>query len=225
MDELEQVPFGDLEFAENPEPRVPCVLLLDTSSSMTGAKIQHLNEGLQTFAQELQSDDMASKRAEVAVITFGPVSEIQGFITADSFFPMTLTAQSDTPMGAAIKMSIDLVEQRKAKYRAEGIAYYRPWIFLITDGAPTDDVTAARAAVREGEASNAFAFFAVGVDGADMQNLQSLSVRDALSLRGMSFREMFVWLSKSLRFVSRSQMGDEVPLDNPTAPDGWASIA
>jgi len=38
-----------IEFAENPEPRCPCVLLLDTSGSMSGEKIASLNAGLQTF--------------------------------------------------------------------------------------------------------------------------------------------------------------------------------
>jgi len=72
MSELDQVPFGGVEFADNPEPRCPCVLLLDTSGSMGGAKIAELNKGLQTFAEELHSDAMASKRVELAIITFGP---------------------------------------------------------------------------------------------------------------------------------------------------------
>ncbi|MGN6627624.1 MAG: hypothetical protein ACTHLN_13480, partial [Tepidisphaeraceae bacterium] len=42
----EQIPFGTNDFAENPEPRCPCVLLLDTSQSMFGQPIQELNEGL-----------------------------------------------------------------------------------------------------------------------------------------------------------------------------------
>lgn len=63
MSELEQVPFGDPGFADNPEPRCPCVLLLDTSGSMGGPKIAQLNEALRTsFAEELRSDSMAAKR-------------------------------------------------------------------------------------------------------------------------------------------------------------------
>lgn len=223
MSEFDQVSFGDFEFADNPEQRCPCVLVLDTSGSMHGRPIAELNEGLRAFLDEVRADSMAAKRVELAVVTFGPTQLLQPFATVDQIGFRDLEANGATPMGEAVNLAIRTVEERKAAYRANGVGYYRPWIFLITDGAATDNVAAATAAVREGETSKKFSFYAVGVEGANFDQLRALSVKDPLKLRGLSFRELFKWLSASLSAVSHSQLNDQVLLANPAAPNGWAT--
>ena len=226
MTTLDQVPFGAPEFVENPEPRCPCLLLLDTSHSMQGQPISELNNGLVAFKNELAADALAIKRVEVAIITFGPVATLADFHTADGFQPPGLSTSGDTPMGAAIVQGLEMLSQRKAKYRTNGIDYFRPWIFLITDGAPTDHWASAAEAIRRGEQENAFSFFAVGVQGADMNTLNQIAPRGALKLSGLRFRELFAWLSSSLKGVSHSQShspngaGPLVPLP----PPGWTAV-
>lgn len=217
----EQIVFETNDFASNPEPRCPCVLLLDVSGSMTGRPLDELNVGLTTFRNELLADALAMKRVEVGIVTFGPAKVEALFTSASTFYPPTLQAQGDTPMGSAITQALNMVEDRKREYRSNGISYYRPWVFLITDGAPTDSWQAAAEAVREGEASKKFAFFAIGVKGANIDILRQISVREPLSLDGLKFRELFSWLSSSLRSVSRSTPGTEVTLESPK---GWASV-
>lgn len=218
------ISFGATDFADNPEPRCPCVLLLDVSSSMMGQPITELNSGLITFKDELMADSLAAKRVEVAIITFGPVRMANDFQTAEHFQPPSLSADGNTPMGEAITQAIELVRQRKEVYRSNGIQFYRPWIFLITDGAPTDSWTEAAVKIKEAESRKAFAFFAVGVEGANFDILRQISTREPLKLQGLRFRSLFQWLSNSMKSVSRSTPGDDVPLENPTAPGGWASV-
>jgi uncharacterized protein YegL len=221
----EQIPFGEnTEFADNPEPRCPCVLLLDTSGSMRGQPVNELNEGIRVFKDELMADEMAAKRVEVAIISFGPVQTVTDFQTADVFAPPVLQAQGDTPIGAAIEAGLNLLEQRKQSYRRNGIAYYRPWIFLITDGGPTDPWQGAADKVKAGEAANHFSFFSVGVEGARFEVLAQIGVREPLRLKELRFRDLFIWLSKSLGSVSKSAVGDKVELQNPATPSGWASV-
>ena len=134
-----------------------------------------------------------------------------------------IAAEGDTPMGQAILQGIEAVAERKRQYKKFGLHFFRPWIILITDGAPTDDWKLAGTKVHEGEAAKSFAFFAIGVDGADLSILKQISKREPLRLKGYSFREFFVWLSASQKQVSRSKPGqeDQVGLPNPS---GWANI-
>lgn len=234
MDDFTQVPFVDdlapgrfdlVEFADNPDPRCACVLLLDVSASMAGASIAALNAGLQQFANDVREDSLAAKRLEIAVVGFGErVDVVAEFGSAKDFYPQPLTANGNTPMGEAINVSIDLVAARQQQYRSAAIPHYRPWIFMITDGAPTDSWERAARRIAEGERRKSFSFFAVGVDGAKMDTLAQISVNEPVMLRGLAFGTMFRWLSSSLSAVSRSTTGQRVNLTNPAGPAGWASI-
>lgn len=112
--------FSVAEFANNPEPRCPCLLLLDTSASMSGAPIAELNAGLANFQSELLADPLACRRVDVSIITFGPVAVVSTFEAAETFQAPQLYAEGDTPLGSAIARAIACVDARKQAYRENG---------------------------------------------------------------------------------------------------------
>ncbi|MDJ0736309.1 MAG: VWA domain-containing protein [Nostocaceae cyanobacterium] len=217
------MPVGMPEFVENPENRCPVILLLDTSGSMSGQPIQELNRGLAAFKEDVLKDSQASLSVEVAIVGFGPVRLIQDFVTIDDFIPPTLAADDLTPMGEAIEYALDLLEERKQSYKDNGILDYRPWVFLITDGSPTDYWEAAAQRVREAEAQRRLSFFAVAVQGADMNKLRQIAPpeRSPILLNGLDFRKLFVWLSTSMKRVSSAKIGEATAL--PAV--GWGQIS
>lgn len=205
------------EFADNPDPRCPCVLLLDNSSSMAGAPLASLNGGLRTFREELVQDPLARQRVEVAVVTFGsPVHVVQPFVTVEQFLPPVLCPQGQTPLGTGIHKALDLLDARKALYRAHGIVYSRPWLFLVTDGMPQGEPwQATRSAVqrvRAAEAAGKVVVFAVGVEGANLKFLARLSRQPPLALPQLRFAELFTWLSASAGRAARSPADDQLAL-------------
>lgn len=254
--------FDQAEFADNPEPRCPVVLVLDTSGSMQGTPIGEMNEGLRAFAAAIKADRLASLRVEVAVVAFGgkvraldirgpelnetggdnkdvvlfnpfglairpkvnevPFDAHQAFVIADQFMPPALDANGETPLGEAISRALALLRERKEIYKQNGLDYFRPWIFAITDGRPTDKGWEAVAEqVRQEEARKGVVFYGVGVEGADMETLGKFSPgRPPLKLKGLAFGELFTWLSKSLSAIAHSRPGEQAPLP----PVGWGSV-
>jgi uncharacterized protein YegL len=210
----------------NSDPRCPTVLLLDVSGSMSGQAIQELQAGVVQYIDELAADALARRRVEIAIVTFGGTVQVaHRFATADKFVTPTLTATSDTPMGQAIVAALDLLKERKVELSRLGLPQFRAWVFLITDGGPTDDRLAAWneavQRIRDGEQRQSFLFFAVGVKGANMEKLKELCVdRPPVTLDGLRFRDLFQWLSASQKEIAKSQPGQSVPLQ----PIGWGSV-
>lgn len=214
-----------VEFAENPEPRCPCVLLLDTSGSMQGDPLDALHAGLEAFRFDLALDPLAARRVELAVVAFDDKARlVQDWVSPDQFEVPLLDAGGMTHMGEAINLALDLVEERKQRYRTYDVAYYRPWIFLVTDGEPQgepdDAIVRAAQRVRQAEQQKHAAFFAVGVENANIEKLAKIAVRQPLRLKGLDFREMFVWLSRSMQSVAHSRPDEQITLQ----PTGWAEL-
>ena len=218
------------DLVNNPTARVPVCLCLDTSGSMGGVPIDELNEGVRLFYEAIREDETALYSAEVSIVTFGGNAKCIVDFASLEVQPNapTLTADGMTPMGEAVNMGLDLLEQRKDEYKDRGVDYYQPWLVLMTDGAPNgDSAELSRAINRTVDLVNQkkLTVFPIGIGSdADMDVLAQFSPkRPPLKLQGLKFREFFAWLSKSVSKTSQSTPGESVKL-HVEGIKGWGEL-
>ena len=211
-----------LEMLENPESRVPCVILIDTSSSMHGNPIREVNLGIRKFAEEIQADELTALRADIAIIAFNHEHQVAvNFGEMMDAEQTTLVASGGTKMCQPLHDALDMIEHRKNVYRENGVHYYRPIIMLLTDGQPNDqtnDLKEIATRIKQSEDERKLTFFPIGTENADMKCLSMLSNLEPRKLRGTNFAALFQWLSSSITKISHSQMGENVSLPPTT---GW----
>jgi uncharacterized protein YegL len=208
----------------SPDPRVPCDIVVD-KSSMAGDKIAQFNAALAAFDEFVKSDKLTSANAELAVVSVADTVEVEvPFTPAASFKPPVLEAYGNTPLGGGCLTALQLLDERLKLYREHERDAHTPWLMLLTDGGENVDhgqFAAAGHLIRRLEGAGRLRFFAVGVDGADMPQLQTLTAGRPFKLRGLDWKACFAWLYRSLRTVSRARPGQDVEPQNPCAA-GWA---
>lgn len=218
------------DLVNNPAARVPVCLCLDVSGSMYGSAINELNQGVQLFYDAIKDDEVALYSAEVCIVTFGGKATcLEDFASLElQPTPPHLSANGETPMGEAVNMALDLLEQRKNEYKDKGVDYYQPWLVLMTDGEPNGDSRELERSIQrtsELVKSKKLTVFPIGIGPrADMSILSKYSpTRSPLKLQGLKFKEFFSWLSKSVSKTSQSTPGESVKLD-VDGIKGWGEL-
>jgi uncharacterized protein YegL len=219
--------FYTEETPQNYEQKCACCLVLDVSGSMSGEPINQLNEGLKQFLVEVSGDETASSRLEVQLITFeSEVTIEKDFGLLDEEYQMpNLLARGTTKMVDGLNRAIESIEERKNWYKETGQTYYRPYIILMTDGAPDGDqnIEQIKTAIKSGVDGKKFNFWAFGVEGADMNLLKDISHPEfsPQKLKGTDFVTFFKWLSSSMNAITNSRDGEKIDIapksegDNP----------
>lgn len=115
---------------------IPVILLLDTSGSMSGAKIQNLNEAVADMVHSFRDSEQGEVEIHVAIITFGAEVKLhQSLASASDIVWRDLSASGATPLGTALKMAKAMIDDKNVvPTRA-----YRPLVVLVSDGQPTDN--------------------------------------------------------------------------------------
>lgn len=210
------------------DQHLACVLLLDVSSSMQNNNaIEKLNEAVVTFKDQCLKDDALRRGLDIAIVTFASdVNILQEFTPVTDMITPVLEANGQTSMGVALTTAVDMLERRKAQYKEIGIPYHRPWVFMISDGAPNDEYAPVFARVNELQQNKKLEIWAVGVPGYEEEILTALTMRVIALDEGLNFASLFEWLSNSLSTKSRSNPGDAVKYDvlpegSRVVPSAW----
>ncbi len=236
------------ELVENPTARVPVCLCLDTSGSMntvedgdyvqTGetrvidgktynivsgdciTRIDELKKGIDLFINSIREDEVAVYSAEICIVTFDSRAKcVLEFSSVDNIEETpSLECKGDTALGEGVNLALDLLEERKQRYRDAGVDYYQPWLVLMTDGEPNGNASVLENAINRTASmieNRKLTIFPIGIGKeADMSTLNRFSPnRPALRLQGLKFSEFFDWLSKSVSRTSQSIPGETVKLD------------
>lgn len=197
------------------EPHMACLLLLDTSGSMSGAPIQELNAGINRFKEEVCEDRHACDVVDVAIVEFNSTyNPVQSFTPVQFMDNVNLQAGGGTNMGPAIRCAINMVKERTELYMKTGTRPYKPWIVMISDGEPQDDITDVAREIQDLEERGKLKFFSLGVGEYDSETLHKLSGPKVMKLKNNDFSSFFNWLNKSMVSVSMSSP-TEVPIGIP----------
>ncbi len=121
--------------------RLPIYIAIDTSGSMNGEPISSVNVGLQAMIHALRQDPHALDTVHLSIITFdNEVKEIFPLtaLEAVQIPEITCPKSGATNLGAGLEMVIKRMERDVVKSSAETKGDWRPMLFLMTDGAPSD---------------------------------------------------------------------------------------
>jgi uncharacterized protein YegL len=188
--------------------RLPVYLLLDTSGSMSGEPIEAVKNGVQIMISSLRQNPQAIETAFLSVITFDSAAQqIIPLTDLASFQMVDIKATGVTALGEALKLVAHKIDTEVAKTTTEQKGDWKPLVFIMTDGIPTDDWQSGLNEFKKSKV--AFTVACAAGSGADTNilkqitdNVVSLDTADSASIG-----KFFQWVTASIG-VSSTKVED-----------------
>ncbi len=186
--------------------RLPVYLLVDVSGSMHGEPIESVKSGLQMLVSALRKDPQALETAYLSVITFGnSATQTVPLTDLASFQIPEISAGGCTALGEALDLVCDCAEREVVKSTSDVKGDWRPMMFLMTDGVPTDNPKSGIDRFRKMKWGVAVSCAAGS--GADTKLLDRITPECVVSLDtadSASIAAFFKWVSSSVSISSKS---------------------
>ncbi len=215
--------------------RLPVYIVVDTSESMIGEAIDQINVSLDRMLSTLYRNPYALETVWLSLLTFDSQARVAVPLTELMEFRLPkLQARPGTALGAAVDLLQDRIEKEVEKANSDQKGDWRPIVFLLTDGQPTDKWRSAVKRLKT-KKPRPGKIYAIGVgDEVDfglLREIGDVTLRaDSLTVEKLA--DLFVWMSASIQSASRAaapgKYDDAAPLpegvtevgdDFPEAPD------
>ncbi|OKH86692.1 VWA domain-containing protein [Thalassospira sp. TSL5-1] len=184
--------------------RLPVYLLLDTSTSMRGEAINAVRDGLDLLVSTLRQDPYALETAYLSVITFDTsASQVVPLTELTEFQAPDIDANGATSLGEALSLVADCIDREVHKSDMDTKGDWKPLVFLMTDGAPTDSWEKGLAAFKA--AKPGLVVCCAAGPRADTKVLETISeiVVTLDTADGATIASFFKWVSASITTSSR----------------------
>ena len=185
--------------------RLPIYFLIDVSESMVGVPIEQVQDGIATIIKELRADPYALETVCVSIIVFaGKAKKITPLVELFNFYPPKLPIGGGTSLGNGINFLIGDMNSTLQKTTIEEKGDWKPLVFLLTDGNPTDKYEASFERWNKEYRTKAnLVIISLGenmdsnIFGKITENVLLLKNTDA-----ESFRKFFKWVTTSIKTSS-----------------------
>ena len=200
--------------------RLPVYLVLDCSASMAGAPIEAVKEGVKMLVNDLSREPWAQGMVWMSVITFSNTAEESIPLTEITQFPeVNLVASGMTNMGQALNLLASCINRDVRMRTSEHRGDYKPVIYLLTDGQPTDSEWEQAAIELQKRKIESFVACAAG-NAADVNTLKIIT-KTVVRLQDAtpeSLRQFIRWVSQSVLVKSKSAGTSQI-LETPALPE------